>query len=67
MTDKGQFPKLTAEQEQAVVAFAQYAGRTWKQQLRDAWMRAAMPGHLHALRNTHGPSWLATYRLPKRT
>jgi hypothetical protein len=59
------YPRLTLEQERALWDFADYAGRTWKTQLGQAWMTASMVGHLHALRNTHGPSWLVSYRLPK--
>lgn len=57
--------ELTPEELQAVVSFAAYAGRTWKQQLRDAWMSASMPGYLHALRNSHGPAWLKRFKLPE--
>lgn len=56
---------LTAEQEAALAAFAERNGRRWKSALSDAWMKAAAPPILHHLRNTHGPSWLASYRLPK--
>lgn len=55
---------LTAEQEAALAAFAAKTGRNWKSALSDAWMRAAAPPILHRLRNTHGPSWLASYHLP---
>ena len=61
------YPDLTQEQIAAIVAFAEYAGRSWKAQLSAAWERAAMPGILHGLRNSHGPAWLAEYRLPKGT
>lgn len=60
-----QLPDLTAEQEAALAAFAAKNGRHWKARLSDAWMKAAAPPILHHLRNTHGPSWLASYRLPK--
>ena len=56
--------KPTQEQVEALRSFARANGRLWKQALRDAWMRAGEPGPLQALRNSHGPSWLASFRLP---
>jgi hypothetical protein len=46
-------------------AFATSHGRTWKSVLRQQWMAAGALPLLHALRNTHGPSWLISFRLPK--
>jgi hypothetical protein len=57
-------PTLTSEQVAALQGFAAYAGRTWKAQILQAWMYQSIPGHIAALRNSHGPSWLKTYRLP---
>ena len=54
---------LTPEQDQALRAFAAEHGRTWKQELRDAWMRGSDTGALRQIRNTFGPSWLATFKL----
>lgn len=62
---------LNVEQVQAIGAFAKQNGRTWKQVLRDAWMRggyceqngAYLDACLHSLRNTHGPSWLTRFSL----
>ena len=62
---KYEYEPLTPEELTALQSFAAYAGRYWKQDLRDAWMNASMPGHLHKLRNSHGPSWLAKFKLPK--
>ena len=59
------YPKLTAEELDGLKAFAAYAGRTWKAQLRAAWSKANMPGILHRLRNTHGPQWLKYYSFPQ--
>lgn len=56
---------LTPDELAAVVEFANTHGRTWKADLRDLWMRAAAPATLHRLRNTHGPSWLASFKLSK--
>ena len=65
MNMKNTYDPLTPEEVAALTSFAAYAGRYWKQELRDAWMNASMPGLLHKLRNSHGPSWLEQYRLPK--
>lgn len=64
MRDTGQYPRLTDHQAAVIRAFAEDHGRRWKATLRDLWMRAAAEPTLHNLRNTHGPSWLAGYRLP---
>ena len=56
---------LTDDEMAAITEFAQVHGRTWKAKLRDLWMRAAAPATLHRLRNTHGPAWLATFKLPE--
>jgi hypothetical protein len=58
-----QYEPLTPEELKAVKSFAAYAGRCWKQELRYAWMSASLPGHLHKLRNSHGPSWLNSFKL----
>jgi hypothetical protein len=60
------YEPLTAEQLQALRSFADYAGRTWKAQIHDAWLRADMPGIIHGLRNSHGPTWLVNFRFPKK-
>jgi hypothetical protein len=65
MTKKIQYEPLTPEELQALKSYAAYAGRTWKQELRYAWMSASLPGHLHKLRNSHGPSWLNQFQFPK--
>jgi len=46
-------------------AYARERGRNWKSKLRDDWMNARTTGIMQALRNSHGPSWLASYALPK--
>ena len=66
--DKGSFdraalerlPKLISEIE----AYAAANGRRWKSALNQDWVNARSTGELHALRNSHGPSWLAAYKLP---
>lgn len=55
---------LTAEQLSAIRQFARTHGRTWKNELRRHWERASLSGTIHALRNSHGPSWLQSFRLP---
>lgn len=53
------------------MALRKYAvkhGRRWKSVLNHVWMGGAPyddGGVLRGLRNTHGPSWLHAYRLPK--
>ena len=64
----GKLPLLTAEQTAALRAYAAKHGRTWKNTLRNAWMGGPPyddSGILRGLRNSHGPSWLVSYRLPK--
>ena len=56
-------PALTPEQHEALHTFAQQHGRNWKSYLRRHWERASAAPILHALRNTHRPSWLMRYRL----
>lgn len=61
-------PPLTAEQEAALKTYAVKHGRRWKSILNNVWMGGAPyddGGILRGLRNTHGPSWLRSYRLPK--
>lgn len=55
---------LSPEQVADLQAYAAKHGRTWKAKLRDEWMRASASPTLHHLRNTHGPSWLDSFRLP---
>lgn len=59
------YRELTTDEVRALQAYAQKHGRTWKQALRDEWYVASSIGPLHALRNTHGPSWLRAFRLPE--
>lgn len=61
-------PPLTPEQDAALQAYAARHGRRWKSILNNAWMGG--PPHddgglLRGLRNSHGPTWLQSYRLPK--
>ncbi len=60
-------PPLTAEQKTGLQAYAVRHGRRWKS-IHNVWMGGALyddGGTLRGLRNTHGPSWLQSYRLPK--
>lgn len=59
---------LTGDEIAALQRYAAKHGRRWKSILNSAWM--GHPSHddgglLRSLRNTHGPSWLIGYRLPK--
>ncbi len=58
---------LTESEHAAMSAYALENGRYWKARLRDDWMNARTTGILQALRNSHGPSWLVSYSLPKRS
>lgn len=61
---------LTTTQRQALQLFAEAHGRQWKARLSDAWMTglygagidADTKATLQGIRNTFGPSWLATYK-----
>lgn len=62
--------KMTAEDHEALEAFAREHGHTWKAELRNCFMRASYPGMsdehaatLQALRNRRGPSFLTSYRI----
>ena len=60
-------PPLTPEQEAALQAYAATHGRRWKSVLNHVWMGRAPHddgGVLRGLRNSHGPTWLQSYRLP---
>jgi hypothetical protein len=59
---KKQFPELTENQKYALDVFVSKFGRTWKSELREQWMKGRASPELHALCNTHGPSWLQGYR-----
>lgn len=61
-------PLLNPEQEAALQAYAARHGRRWKSILNDVWMGGAPHddgGILRGLRNSHGPTWLQSYRLPR--
>jgi hypothetical protein len=62
--------QITAEQQDHLQRFAEQEGRLWKARLRESWMRGQQPNLgsetsvvLYALRNSHGPSWLADFKL----
>ena len=57
--------ELAAETMTAIRAYAGRHGRTWKSKLRRQWLTASAPAVLQHLRNTHGPSWLNSFILPK--
>lgn len=56
-------PEITDAQRAALKAFAKKHGRSWKSRLQDLWRSASASPELHRLRNTHGPRWLATFKL----
>ncbi|AUX79315.1 hypothetical protein [Sinorhizobium fredii] len=68
LPNRQRLPPLTAEQEQALQAYAAKHGRRWKSVLNHVWMGGPPhddTGTLRGLRNSHGPTWLQSYRLPK--
>jgi hypothetical protein len=58
-------PELTETEVTALRQYAATHGRRWKDALQTEWMNASASQPLHKLRNTHGPSWLVTFKLPK--
>lgn len=56
-------PALTTEQLAALQQFAAAHGRAWKADLRYDWSAGRSTGPLQEVRNTFGPSWLATFTL----
>jgi hypothetical protein len=78
MARKETYPELTPEQVAAVQAFADAHGKKWKETLAMVYWYNARPWRgplgndemtgciLHTLRNTHGPRWLDSYRLPAK-
>ena len=56
------YPIVTDEQLAALRDFADKHGRNWKGILMTGWLTAKYPGHLQALRNSHGPYWLARFK-----
>ena len=72
------YRELTPDELEAITEFAKEEGRKWKATLSDTyWYNARIwysrkdpfnpyRGHLlHGLRNSHGPSWLDGFKLPK--
>ena len=56
---------LTQTEHDVIRAYAREHGRYWKASLRDDWMNARTTGIMQALRNSHGPSWLVSFSLPR--
>jgi hypothetical protein len=64
--------KLTKEQFEAIVAWANIYGRTWKRELSLAWFNGdygygnrEISGYLQQIRNDLGPEWLVKFNLKK--
>lgn len=62
--------KLTETQTEALKLLAENNPFRWKKQLRDFWERGLSDGSelqttLYGLRNSHGPSWLTSYRISR--
>lgn len=60
-------PEPTQEQLAAIRQFARSMGRTWKAELREAWMSGNYPDGdtalLQQIRNSFGPAWLVKFKL----
>jgi hypothetical protein len=67
---KTTYPQLTEEQLVNLHAFAAKHGRNWKSALRDVWDRSNPRDNTEAMvypiRNTHGPRWLNSFKLPSQ-
>ncbi len=61
---RGSYAPITQEDLDALRRYADKHGRRWKLQLWSEWMNASAEPTLHALRNTHGPTWLDQFRWP---
>lgn len=64
---RDRLPPLTPEQQAALQAYAARHGRRWKSVLNHVWTGGTPHddgGVLRGLRNSHGPTWLQSYRLP---
>lgn len=66
---------LDADTQRELRLYAAAEGKRWKSRLQETSWWKGIPArdkhgeeypHLYGLRNTHGPSWLADYRLPKQ-
>ena len=57
----------TAEQLDAVRAYAAEHGRNWKDALRTDWLYARHPGALQQVRNEFGTKWLEKFKLSPQT
>jgi hypothetical protein len=61
------FPALDDEQRLALATFAAKHGRSWRDELSLRWSRAQVnyPDGviLYRPRNTHGPSWLYSFKM----
>lgn len=55
---------LTQDEAEAIAAYAESHGRNWKSALREDWEYARVPGLIQSIRNSHGPTWLTSFRLP---
>ena len=56
---------LTDAERTALETYAAKYGRAWKARLNEDWYHARLTGVLHSLRNTHGPSGLASFKLDR--
>lgn len=63
-TAKTTYPELTPAQLVALRITAKRKGAFWKARILQGWEAGILIGELQALRNSHGPKWLAKFKLP---
>ena len=61
---KVDYPPLMQAQAVALRGYARAHGPRWRPLLRAEWLNDTAEPLLHGLRNSHGPFWLAAFRLP---
>jgi len=57
---------LSAEQMQALRAYAARHGRSWKAKLAKQWASSSAGPVLQTVRNQHGPAWLRSFKFPPK-
>ena len=63
-TSRGRYPPVAQADLDRLRRYADQHGRLWKSRLWGEWVNASAEPALHALRNTHGPTWLEQFHLP---
>ena len=61
---RGSYPPVAQADLDALRRYADQHGRRWKYRLWGEWINASAEPTLHALRNTHGATWLEQFCWP---